>query len=108
MEAHLLFHLALVSSPAQQRKQPSPELRNIWEKTLQESADHARPDFRLGGWQPLGNGPSQPLIGGGSPRHLSAPRPREFVFVAPPVVFSRSPFGLDPPLHLQPVDRRVK
>src|SRR5262245_8002084 len=35
MEAHLLFHLALVSSPARQRKQPAPELH--------KNVHHSRP-----------------------------------------------------------------
>src|SRR5262245_6926150 len=37
MKAHLLFHLALVSFPPQQRKQPAPELEKMLEKMLQES-----------------------------------------------------------------------
>src|SRR5262249_50828087 len=41
MEAHLLFHLALVSSPAQQRKQPAPELQKMSEKNVHRPRPHS-------------------------------------------------------------------
>src|SRR5262249_55866844 len=66
------------------------------------------PHFRLGGLQHLGDGFSQPTIGGDFALQLFAPRPRQFVVLGPPVVLCHSPFGLDPPLQLHPVERRVK
>src|SRR5262249_41357351 len=41
MEAHLIFHLALVSSPAQQRKQPTPELQKMLEKDVHRPRPHS-------------------------------------------------------------------
>jgi hypothetical protein len=72
MEAHLLFHLALVSSPTQQRKQPAPEapkkLEKKLEKMLQQSVHHARPHFRLSGLQRL-VGELAGAQGDGEPAH---------------------------------------
>src|SRR5215510_14953595 len=41
MEAYLIFHLALVSSPAQQRKQPTPELQKMLEKNVHGPRPHS-------------------------------------------------------------------
>jgi hypothetical protein len=78
MEAHLLFHLALVSSPAQRRKQPAPESREKLDKMLQASDHHARPRFRLFGLQRFGDGVSLPGVRGYFALQLFAASPRQF------------------------------
>jgi hypothetical protein len=50
MEAHLLFHLALVSYPARQRKQPAQEAPNKLEKILQKFVHLARFRFQPSGF----------------------------------------------------------
>src|SRR5215813_11145121 len=61
--------------------------------------------FWLGGLRRLGDGLSQTAIGGDFALQLFEPRPRQFVVLGPPVVLCHSPFGLDPPLQLHPVER---
>src|SRR5262245_48314137 len=41
MEAHFLFHLALVSAPAQQRKRPAPELQKMLENLVHRPRPHS-------------------------------------------------------------------
>src|SRR5215475_12341532 len=64
--------------------------------------------FLLSGLQSLGGGVGQPGIRGEFALQLLAPNPRQFVVLRLPIVFRHSPFGLNPPIQLHSVKRRIE